>query len=364
MAETSGHTQQDGKDLFKELFRQFPTAVYSDYYTGGRWQLDKILMDTELVVAHRNESGAPEPAPIDEIKLPAEVERLSGASWAHAQPAPQAYAPPAAMGSARSAAPSVFRPSAPASHPAVSSTTAPQTELKMIANFVQKYRLDPTKTKLILSRLTPSRRLAVINGFPGAAGGNGSAMISLEKYIERTGQPVGSTGRAPPKAPGTTARMPMPTARLPMSSAPPRVPTPGAHRAHYETRSSAGEAGWHVENGIRKQGPAPVRPGMIGSHPRAGIGNGSLPRAVGSVAMSAGAALAAVGNKRPISSVSSAANPGPAKRSPGAISAKQPAPSSRPAPQSNGIRPTPKIAAKAPAVHQPGELIRSLLGGL
>eukprot|EP00747_Dinoflagellata_sp_TGD_P213054 gnl/TRDRNA2_/TRDRNA2_86070_c0_seq1.p1 gnl/TRDRNA2_/TRDRNA2_86070_c0~~gnl/TRDRNA2_/TRDRNA2_86070_c0_seq1.p1 ORF type:complete len:405 (-),score=40.67 gnl/TRDRNA2_/TRDRNA2_86070_c0_seq1:65-1279(-) len=59
-----------GVELFRELKRVFPTAYAEDYFQHGVW-LDELMdMDLELITRHREEIGAPEPPPLEDIPYP------------------------------------------------------------------------------------------------------------------------------------------------------------------------------------------------------------------------------------------------------------------------------------------------------
>ncbi|CAE7909926.1 Comt, partial [Symbiodinium necroappetens] len=62
--------QKPDVDLFKELFRLYPLAEVDDYFKGGVWQRELLKMDIQAIFAHREEAGAPEAPPLDEITLP------------------------------------------------------------------------------------------------------------------------------------------------------------------------------------------------------------------------------------------------------------------------------------------------------
>lgn len=61
---------RSGSELFRELLRVFPGAVVEDYYKGGRWEVENLLIDAELMERHREEAGAPEPPSLEEIPEP------------------------------------------------------------------------------------------------------------------------------------------------------------------------------------------------------------------------------------------------------------------------------------------------------
>ena len=57
-------------ELFKELYRLYPLAEVEDYFKGGQWQCELMKMDIQAFFAHRAEAGAPDPPPLEELKLP------------------------------------------------------------------------------------------------------------------------------------------------------------------------------------------------------------------------------------------------------------------------------------------------------
>lgn len=161
------------------------TASADDYFKEGRWQKEQMILDTEILEAHRKEAGAPEPVPIEEVELP---------------PLPRGATGPGAA-----------RPTFAGSAPEAGSA---QNDLRQIELFVAKYRLEPTRTKILLARLKPERRRWVMQSFRG---GNGSTTPtkSLEDFITRAEKtnnweasskpaPVGaSPGAKRPLSPGS-----------------------------------------------------------------------------------------------------------------------------------------------------------------
>eukprot|EP00450_Noctiluca_scintillans_P032057 CAMPEP_0194547220 /NCGR_PEP_ID=MMETSP0253-20130528/91825_1 /TAXON_ID=2966 /ORGANISM="Noctiluca scintillans" /LENGTH=78 /DNA_ID=CAMNT_0039394403 /DNA_START=57 /DNA_END=290 /DNA_ORIENTATION=+ len=71
--------------------------------------------------------------------------------------------------------PSVTVPTSVASSPIV--------DLRLVALFVAKWKLDHTKTKMLLAKLTPPRRRFVIQRFKTTVTGP-PAFLTLEKYIK------------------------------------------------------------------------------------------------------------------------------------------------------------------------------------
>ncbi|CAE8734906.1 unnamed protein product, partial [Polarella glacialis] len=64
--ETAEDGVASGEELFKSLLRIFPLATPWDYFKNGRWQVELLQIDTDLVEAHRREAAAPEPPPLEE----------------------------------------------------------------------------------------------------------------------------------------------------------------------------------------------------------------------------------------------------------------------------------------------------------
>lgn len=179
-----------GIELFRELLRVYSVADVDDYYKAGVWRDEVMKADLQLIVAHRNEAGAPDPIPLDEVpepELPQTAAKaavvpglfgvgpvLSGILAAgNARPVgiPVACIPVTALAAARPFTP---KAAAPASGPIA--------ELRLIALFVGKWKLDPTLTKMMLAKMIPARRLYVIQNFKLATIG-GDSTAALESYI-------------------------------------------------------------------------------------------------------------------------------------------------------------------------------------
>eukprot|EP00928_Gymnodinium_smaydae_P053376 TRINITY_DN37382_c0_g1_i1.p1 TRINITY_DN37382_c0_g1~~TRINITY_DN37382_c0_g1_i1.p1 ORF type:complete len:458 (+),score=45.26 TRINITY_DN37382_c0_g1_i1:83-1375(+) len=60
----------DGADLFAELFRLYELARPDDYHSKGRWNVQQLRIDLELIEAHRRQAMAPEPPPLSELTVP------------------------------------------------------------------------------------------------------------------------------------------------------------------------------------------------------------------------------------------------------------------------------------------------------
>jgi len=169
-----------GADLFKELFRIYPVADPEDYFRAGQWRNDVMKADLRLIESHRRECGAPDVADLDDVKLP-----LLPQAW----PTPQAWpqqqqamggmvVKPAGLVPSGSAAGTV-----PAGTTAVAGT-ASVVEIRLIALFVAKWKLDPATSKQVLAKLTPTRRRYVIQNFKATKTG-AEASAELEEYVAK-----------------------------------------------------------------------------------------------------------------------------------------------------------------------------------
>jgi hypothetical protein len=58
-----------GTELFRELLRVYPTAIYEDYYAQRKWNDTWLKIDIQLVYQHRKQAGAPDPKPLEEVEL-------------------------------------------------------------------------------------------------------------------------------------------------------------------------------------------------------------------------------------------------------------------------------------------------------
>lgn len=178
-------SEKRGVDLYKELVRIYATAEVEDYFKDGRWQDDLMRQDLFTVRMHKREAGAPDPPALEDVKLPADlpVER-AGAPTMMARPG----IPGAAMMGVRPVmAGMVGAGNVAATTPAATTAATPQAggavaELRLIALFVAKWKLDPTKTKTMLAKCTPQRRRYVIQNFKAAVAG-AEATPELETYI-------------------------------------------------------------------------------------------------------------------------------------------------------------------------------------
>jgi hypothetical protein len=216
---------KSGPELFRELLRLLPLVVLEDYYKNGVWQNDLMKMDIEIIDAHRKEAGAPDPIPIDEVKMPAIPAQVSMASMtsmirALAANAPTAVTPGAVstevngvVSTSSSSTAPVGEAPAPVGAPVVAPVVtpmaptlatvlppgpiasspvlgAPALDMRVIALFVSKWKLDAGRCKTALEKLTPARRRYVMQNFKYVPVAGATSIAKLEQYIsecEKTG---------------------------------------------------------------------------------------------------------------------------------------------------------------------------------
>lgn len=208
MEEVSEAESKTGKDLFLELVRLLPSSQVEDYYRNRQWLDEDMLLDWRLLEAHRREAGADEPLTLEELKKDGLYPELPndkpGAAWIPlsqrplaatmaAKPvgsvgivgAPKAAMKPLAVVKSSTGPISGLRPTQPKSAPpagvAAASAAGPSAELRQIALFIAKWKLEATKTKLILARLTPPRRRWVMTNFKLV--GSAPPTTQLEQFI-------------------------------------------------------------------------------------------------------------------------------------------------------------------------------------
>lgn len=406
---------KDAKELFRELLTVYPGACHEDYFKNGTWQAETIEIDLDLIRAHRKEAGAPEPIPIEDVQLPANlpVSRPLGALLPAAvggilrpairpmsvmqlaKPAPAVAAKitpipkPGALAQSASA-PALLRkplikPAGPAKAAAATAagtmasaagTTAagmvaggPSAELKQIALFIQRWKLEATKSKLLLARLTPARRRWVMSNYKGVS--------TLEQYIHQCDQTnawgaatLPNSAAAPAakqlaKPAATTAGLKRPLSNLasPVAAAG-GAPDPKRQRLAY------GQAGpkqpavapptsvtQRMAGTIIKGSQAPAwaaKPGAWGGGYGSGVAANSY-SSYGSMPQKPAAARPAVAKPSYVSGAAGYGQP------PKALGLAKPAAARPPAAKPGGLmRPAPKPKA-AKASDKPGSLIRSLL---
>mmetsp|Transcript_16072 Transcript_16072/g.25685 ORF Transcript_16072/g.25685 Transcript_16072/m.25685 type:complete len:241 (-) Transcript_16072:57-779(-) len=130
-----------GPELFKELLRLYPLAEIEDYYKQGQWQTEVLRLDIQIIYSHREEAGALDPLPYEQIVMPA----LPGVpSWIAMQ---------GQQAAATGAAPAAGAPfTMPAAMTQLTQQMMPA-ELQLVVNFSNKHNLDMLRCKTILSTL-------------------------------------------------------------------------------------------------------------------------------------------------------------------------------------------------------------------
>jgi hypothetical protein len=180
-----------GAELFRELLRIYPVAEVEDYLKMGSWKNELMKTDLQLVEAHRREAGAGESPPLEEVKLPASLKmtpikkpELSGLGMSGISGIKPVAAglltPTSKPGNASATSPAGATTTATSTN--ATNVAAPLAELRVIALFVAKFKMDPTRTKMTLAKLTPQRRRYVMQTFTCTESG-GPASNALEKFL-------------------------------------------------------------------------------------------------------------------------------------------------------------------------------------
>jgi hypothetical protein len=166
-----------GAELFKELYRIYPVAEAEDYFKQGQWKVEQMKTDLMLLESHRRESGAPDVPDLEDIKVPSLPMQTS---------LPTMFSAGAAMGLLKPAgavpgavAPRPVAPVITAANPGGSTSVV---EIRLIALFVAKWKLEPATSKVVLAKLTPLRRRYVIQNFKATTTG-AAASKELEDFI-------------------------------------------------------------------------------------------------------------------------------------------------------------------------------------
>jgi len=169
-----------GAELYKELLRVYPIAEVEDYHKNGSWKDDLLKLDLRLIYAHAREAGAPYPPPLEEVKVPElPKSQIAMARSNYAGGVAGQVRPTMGAGMAGGVRPTSLS-AMPGSGGAMAS---PAAELRLIALFVAKWKLDPARTKVLLARLTAPKRRYVIQAFKGPDAGT-EVMESLDKFIQ------------------------------------------------------------------------------------------------------------------------------------------------------------------------------------
>lgn len=189
---------KSGKELFLELFRLLPSSVSEDYYVFGKWNDVDLRLDYDLLAAHRREAGADDAPTLEELtkefgapQLPGErpVARIGAMTPSVLKPTPAATSVIKPLGVSTGL--SGFKPAQPKTAPPSAVVAAASTsgrgqsaELQQIALFIAKWKLEPTKTKLQMAKLTPPRRQFVMTNF-AQSGTLTSPTAQVELFIAK-----------------------------------------------------------------------------------------------------------------------------------------------------------------------------------
>lgn len=182
-------TFAEGTKLFKEVFRNYTLAKVDDYFATGKWQIEQLQVDLELLTAHRCEAGAPEPPLMEDLvfpELPQERALLG--------PRPPSGLPPPAF-SAR-----------------VTSSTASMRRQGVAANGVDSFRHGAPRGRsgVAANAAVGTRRPSAVKNGVGAFG-NGAAHAPSKAAAVGSRRPEGVANGAGPSSKGAS-RGPLATA--------------------------------------------------------------------------------------------------------------------------------------------------------
>jgi len=139
-----------------------------------------LKTDILLIESHRRECGAPDVADIDDIKLPANMPQVQAqAGMAFVKPLMGAMG----VGGIRSYAVGPAAAGAVATPAPVPVGGISVVEIRLIALFVAKWKVDPVTAKAALTKLTAAQRRYVIQNFKATSQG-AEALSELETYIK------------------------------------------------------------------------------------------------------------------------------------------------------------------------------------
>lgn len=297
-----------GKDLFRELLRIYPVADIDDYFKNGQWKDQLMKSDLELVTWHRREAGAPDPPDIEDVKFPDDMPAAALAAPKTVLTSGQAKAVPklavTGLGMFGKANPlaALTTGAAVTARAAATIGSLPAAELRVLALFVAKWKLDPSRAKAALVKLPAEKRQKVIQTFKTTSPGLEST-ADLEKFVTEMATASGPTSGALAKAPvvpkvGATAL--------------------GVAKAGAKAPAQAKAASTPAFTGLKRPlTPAAVGPIDANKRPRlvtsgtTGISNGANVKAAGPAAITpaAGTLAAQMAGGRPGSISQGAARP-------------------------------------------------------
>lgn len=244
---------KQGPELFRELLRQLPMVFLEDYYKNGVWQNDLMRLDIQILAAHKMEAGAPDPPPLSEVQMPevpqsatmllnpstmlrtaggaltaptiphpggvgslaAPTISLQGLAGTVVRPPGMATALIPGLAATGPTGVGLVAPSRPGALTATAGFSGAASDLRQIALFVSKWRLDAARTAPLLMKLTSPRRHFVMQTFKDPSCVNGAAVPveKLEEYIAQCqrgpawaalgGVPIAGMKAASPGIPST-----------------------------------------------------------------------------------------------------------------------------------------------------------------
>jgi len=267
-------------ELFRELCRVYETAEVEDYYKAGVWKEDLMRADIQLLYAHRREAGAPDPPDLEEIPEPelpkpkalAIFPGLTNAAGIRPVGTGPALLPVSTLQGARplvAAKPlasasgvlkSGLRPLVPVAAKAAASApgaVTPIAEFQLVEAFIKKWQLDAVKAKMILAKVPPVRRRAVLSGFNTSTPGP-AAMHALTQYIAQT-EKSNPAGTATPSNGGVAVRAATPAGiKRPLIAAVSTDPT--SKRPRFLPLKAAGASSASVRPVFTSVRPAATKP--------------------------------------------------------------------------------------------------------
>jgi len=165
-------------DLFKELKRLLPTAIFDDYYKHGAWKRRHLLVDLELVQAHRSLAGAPDPPPVGDIPELARLEAREAPQASRNRSPPRGRRPAALSDPLPGLKPT--QPSLPP--PKAVIENAYEDEMRRIRLFTEKWKLDTRRTRDVLMKLRPAQQLWVMRNYRYTSSSMGPT-TQLEMFV-------------------------------------------------------------------------------------------------------------------------------------------------------------------------------------
>jgi len=185
--------REQGIDLFRQLKRVFPRADHQEYYENGAWDMECLEIDLELVTLHREEAGAPEPPPLEEVPAPVLPE-------ARPPQRPPPQRPPLPRRPERNGVSGKpLTPAPPAAPPWGGQRTQHGTQM-----FIDRWKLEPTRSRQMLQGLRPEAAQWIIRNFKPSATTKDSHTGQLRTFISKSRENTpwnGSAGarRQPPR---------------------------------------------------------------------------------------------------------------------------------------------------------------------